>query len=69
MLGSVEVASRELPPRGPVVIVVVDKNGAIYGMARQYQAVSEGLLRVEIVSTPAEAEVAFIRMRAATAAL
>lgn len=53
-----------LPPRGPVVIIVGD-NGAIYGMARQYEQMlaSENVhQRVAIIRGGDDVDAAFVRL-------
>lgn len=60
------VRSRQLPPRGPVVVLVRDRGSAIHGMARMYEATTaqDARLRVEIVFSLADVNPAFERLRA-----
>jgi hypothetical protein len=59
-----ETGARNLPPRGPVVIVVADRNSRIYELARLYQVTAMRTLglRVEIVRQPDDADRAFERL-------
>lgn len=60
------IHDHDLPPRGPIVIVVRDRKSAIYGMARMYEETTarDAALRVEVVFTHADIEPAFERLRA-----
>lgn len=54
-------ADHDLPPRGPVVIVVDPSNSVIYGMARMYEATAarDLRLRLAIVSHLSAVDAAF----------
>ena len=59
------VSDHDLPPRGPIVIIVKEANSAIHGMARLYQATTahDARLRVEIVFSHTAVEAAFLRLK------